>query len=474
VISLHQSPEIQEGIARWKKHCRVCPHHGDGKRPTCAIADAHWSGHAQDIARENACPAYKFPGQVRPSGDPSQRPAIVEDPGHAGWAKLHKWALAKPAPDPQWFAGFADGIGCGACRMDFLKLLNANPPRYGAECFDWSVEIHNAVNAKLGKPTVTVEQARRRWDGIGRCFVISLERTPDRLDAFKNRFPAVWPFPDVETLPAVDGLKEPVRAGWIAGGPAFGLCLTWVRLLERLIADGVDKPVMVLEDDCEFAASSVALQDFVASIPDDADLAFVGGQHFQPPSFVLPGVERVAEAGRTHCMIVFPRYFKPLLDFFTSGCQDHIDHCFQGAAKHHNYYSASPFLAIQTANFSTIRYRFEPSRSWDNRVPVAVRSPAAVRVVVLKADKATVDRLRDASKIHSGYWRNDQGIDNGLVALMNKPEPVRAGAFRAWLRLLLGETAAFPDAVLAVVHPDISGEMASRWAGRTIEEVGSL
>ena len=35
----------------------------------------------------------------------------------------------------------------------------ALPPRFG-DYFTWTVEVHNAVSRKLGKPEVTVEQAR--------------------------------------------------------------------------------------------------------------------------------------------------------------------------------------------------------------------------------------------------------------------------------------------------------------------------
>lgn len=46
------------------------------------------------------------------------------------------------------------------CREFWDKYLLGNPPKYGNEYFAWTVQVHNAVNAKLGKKQYTVEEAR--------------------------------------------------------------------------------------------------------------------------------------------------------------------------------------------------------------------------------------------------------------------------------------------------------------------------
>jgi len=76
------------------------------------------------------------------------------------WAELH----SKQDPTPEWFAGWLARIprfGC-ACRKDFEAIIEANPPRYD-DLFAWSVEAHNAVNAKLNKPIMSLEDAVKVW-----------------------------------------------------------------------------------------------------------------------------------------------------------------------------------------------------------------------------------------------------------------------------------------------------------------------
>jgi hypothetical protein len=51
--------------------------------------------------------------------------------------------------------------GC-TCLSDWRTLLAAHPFR-GEDPFAWSVDVHNAVNAKLGKPQLTVDAARSVW-----------------------------------------------------------------------------------------------------------------------------------------------------------------------------------------------------------------------------------------------------------------------------------------------------------------------
>lgn len=76
------------------------------------------------------------------------------------WAELHSQAN----PTPEWFADWLKRIprfGC-SCAKDFAAILQANPIRYD-DYFAWSVEVHNAVNRKLGKPELSVEDASAIW-----------------------------------------------------------------------------------------------------------------------------------------------------------------------------------------------------------------------------------------------------------------------------------------------------------------------
>ena len=48
------------------------------------------------------------------------------------------------------------------CKAFYTAWKVDNPPRQD-DFFSWTVELHNAVNTKLGKPTIAMEEARRLW-----------------------------------------------------------------------------------------------------------------------------------------------------------------------------------------------------------------------------------------------------------------------------------------------------------------------
>lgn len=73
------------------------------------------------------------------------------------WRELHSQQDATP----EWFADWVKRVpnfGCG-CRNWLKEYLQKNPPIYGEGFYEWTVTLHDAVNAKLGKPI---------WDRIVR------------------------------------------------------------------------------------------------------------------------------------------------------------------------------------------------------------------------------------------------------------------------------------------------------------------
>jgi len=85
------------------------------------------------------------------------------------WTALHQSSTGYPlAPTPeeqQAAQAFVSSLGiltgCADCKNHYDALLQALPPRLGSrqEFFEWSVDAHNQVNARLGKPTMTYDQA---------------------------------------------------------------------------------------------------------------------------------------------------------------------------------------------------------------------------------------------------------------------------------------------------------------------------
>lgn len=66
------------------------------------------------------------------------------------WNELH----AKQDPTVEWFEQWISRVpsfGCG-CKPWLREYLSTNAPDYGNGWYEWTVTLHDAVNAKLGKP----------------------------------------------------------------------------------------------------------------------------------------------------------------------------------------------------------------------------------------------------------------------------------------------------------------------------------
>ena len=98
--------------------------------------------------------------------------------GNAGWAVLHATAAAFPSEPSgakqrcfsEFLHAWAGLYPCGACAAHMRAWLRAHPPEQAAAggrraASAYVCEMHNGVNARLGKPTYTCdpEHLLRRW-----------------------------------------------------------------------------------------------------------------------------------------------------------------------------------------------------------------------------------------------------------------------------------------------------------------------
>lgn len=86
--------------------------------------------------------------------------------GPSMWAELHRWAFrADLARARDWLDAFSAKIPCGECRVHWSGLLRRLPPDASSHdrLFRWTVDAHNAVNDRLGKPRLTLGEAIQRW-----------------------------------------------------------------------------------------------------------------------------------------------------------------------------------------------------------------------------------------------------------------------------------------------------------------------
>jgi hypothetical protein len=77
------------------------------------------------------------------------------------WMTLHIACLG--CQDAKVLADFVEGykeiIPCLSCREHFEQVLVENPVPEADDLFKWSVNVHNIVNKRLGKPEVSHEAA---------------------------------------------------------------------------------------------------------------------------------------------------------------------------------------------------------------------------------------------------------------------------------------------------------------------------
>jgi hypothetical protein len=142
-------------------------------------AAGHNAGRAS-VALCASCPHYvgpaaRFGGATveGPDVGPPKLGGIRREPFRtdfpAMWAELHRRPFsdtwAGTAAEEAWFARWCRSIGCGDCSRHWHGVLREMPPVFSPPdaYFEWTVAAHNAVNARLNRPPMSLDDARQRW-----------------------------------------------------------------------------------------------------------------------------------------------------------------------------------------------------------------------------------------------------------------------------------------------------------------------
>jgi hypothetical protein len=90
------------------------------------------------------------------------------------WRELHSRALnydPKNGSDLIWLQKWSSKIprfttGC-SCNEHWIKWYRSNPPNFTSvdKYFEWTVKAHNDVNVRIGKPTISIEDAKLIYGG---------------------------------------------------------------------------------------------------------------------------------------------------------------------------------------------------------------------------------------------------------------------------------------------------------------------
>ena len=81
------------------------------------------------------------------------------------WGVIHLGCLTGSIT-PEFIAMYPSVIPCGMCGQHFAELLKEMPfpdSRDPLVLFKWSVDAHNLVNERTGKPILSVEEALKIW-----------------------------------------------------------------------------------------------------------------------------------------------------------------------------------------------------------------------------------------------------------------------------------------------------------------------
>ena len=219
-----------------------------------------------------------------------------------------------------------------------------------------------------------------------RCYCINLDRRQDRYKEFVAGLPKDWPFPPPTRFRAIDGRWIP-PPGWFAaeGGRrgAWGCYMSHVRIIEELLHDNVES-ALILEDDATFVEDfSERAKAFFASLPDDWEMAYIGGQllfvDLRPPKLINPHVLRVFNVNRTHGFAVRGRGFLVKLYHHLTSWENwspghHIDHHLgklHGRA-HCRVYAPPKWLCGQNDSYSDINKEEHETRFWGSPITRAV------------------------------------------------------------------------------------------------------
>jgi len=91
-----------------------------------------------------------------------KRKEIVGKQGQRAWSMLHRFRGCDPVFVEAWEAWIPSTC---SCREDYKAILADYPFDYSSPdaFFESGIRLHNAVNRKLSKPEITIEEARSIW-----------------------------------------------------------------------------------------------------------------------------------------------------------------------------------------------------------------------------------------------------------------------------------------------------------------------
>lgn len=227
-----------------------------------------------------------------------------------------------------------------------------------------------------------------------RVFIINLERRHDRRDEMKREFSKDWNFVAPEFMAAVDG--NTVQTNHDQGPAVFACGQSHLAAVRKAIAAGC-QTVLILEDDSvlcdDFPAKA---ESFLADLPSDWEIAWLGGEHRQPPRKVKPGIVRNISTDRLHCYALSRSGMIKLERIWSNWHKGRCDWELNKHLAEFKAYAPETWLVGQRAGMSDISNVEQPERRFESVEPPADNldyKPPFSKAFVINLPHAT-DRLR--------------------------------------------------------------------------------
>jgi hypothetical protein len=192
-------------------------------------------------------------------------------------------------------------------------------------------------------------------------------------------YPEPWPFACPHSIRGIRGQLTGAPPDFTAPPGAWGCWRSHLRLWEDML-NHPHPGLVIFEQDVIFRDWH-GIHDFLAAVPPDWDLIYLGGQHLAPrlpvslpsPSVLSSPVCRGANINRTHAYLVrnTPRtqaaYWRLATMQAEPRCRQHLDYILGGLIQRGQLtaYCPARWFCGQAGGISTITGKTYPDRWWD-------------------------------------------------------------------------------------------------------------
>jgi len=198
---------------------------------------------------------------------------------------------------------------------------------------------------------------------------INLDRRPERWEAMKVNFERLG-VRSIERLSAIDGESVIVPERLSHLRPVDYACTLSHLTAVKKASDTGNPSVLIFEDDCLFdPAFEEKFPEYMRQVPEDWDMLFLGGYHFETPLPVSRNVVRARMTLTTHAYAVRQSIYSNFIEL-NENPPAIVDRNNTILQKKFNCYCCEPNLVGQLAGYSDLMGKEMPERPLNYSLPI--------------------------------------------------------------------------------------------------------